>query len=540
MRFKSFDQFLNESVSTDAPVNEGLLSRLKDHAMKYLHKVGDFFTGIGSTFMNALLFQKNRQLPKGIEVYPSKFDINLAKEYGVTLSAPKFKDLAKGKTNESLDEDFEDENLDEAVISTKYPDVGKVVDVSVKELKSDIKDTVEGSIRQKPLLIWGAPGIGKTAIIDAIAELYFGPNAEENMRLIKFDLQLMQPEDFTLPTVSKKEGKAPRLAKVADRFLPVYSVDDPNGDNEANGPDGKGGILFLDELARCSSKIQGICLTLINERKLGEFKLGSKWRVIAAANRKSDLSDDEVQNFHWSSTLGNRFRQVNYAATLADWTPWASNAKDELGELLVKPEIVTFLKFNEKYFHYLDPEDFSNLAGGSEAWPSPRSWTDASEAIKTRERRYQANGWKDEDGKKISHSEWQEEQEDILAKSVGREAARAFAGYQKLMDKISPSDIEKVWTNGKDAPKWNSLSIDEKHAFISAVVFKKRDAKELTEAEMDSFADWIIANKDSAMAVKCLNLIQDMIPSLWKNDYWKDEVKGKFVDAFPNIFNKTK
>jgi hypothetical protein len=530
MRFKSYDDF----------VNEGFLDTVKS-AIK---KIGEFFSGIGSWFLNTLVFQKNKELPTGVKVYPTDGDIKLMADNGVSISRPSIPALKESfdslPTNNWL--------LYEDVISTKYPDLGKVPDVDSKELRNSLRDAIEGGINVKPLLVWGAPGIGKTAIINAIAQEYFGGSAKSQRRMIDFDLMTMSPEDFFMPTVTDKENpdKA-RKGSVPDAWLPVRPIDKPEMEKEINGPDGKGGILFFDEIARCNPKVQNVCLKLIDERKIGNYVLGDKWVILCAANRKSDLSDDEQQAFHWSSTLANRFQQVNYATTFDDWAPWATTAKNELGEMLVDPTIVAFLRFNQKYFHMLDPEQFSMSSGGSEAWPSPRTWTNAAAAIKQREKRYEKNGWKDMDDptKKISQAQWEKEQLGILERSVGADAASAFMGFKKLMEKFDPKDIEKVYTDGAKAPKWKELTLDETYALISAACFLKRDAKTLDKKEMENFTTWLVDSKDAPNSIKAIKLLTEVVPALEDPnsdayEFWQKECKNRFTDAFPTIFSKSK
>jgi DNA polymerase III delta prime subunit len=521
MRFKSYDQFLNEG--------------LFDKAKELLKKVGDWFRGIGSFFLNVLLLQKEKKLPKGVTIYPTRSDVKLLKDNGVDISIPKIPALKESWIPREFDQ-----LVYEKTIETRYPDLGKVRDVNFDELQEAIRDSVEGGVDVKPLLVWGAPGIGKTAIINAVAKEYFGANAKEEKRMIDFDLMTMSPEDFFLPSIQGKDTDDPKVVRAPDSVLPVRRIDDKKAEDVINGPDGKGGILFFDEVARCSPKMQQVCLKLIDERKIGNYVLGEKWVIICAANRKSDLSDDEQELFNWSSTLANRFRQINYAASVEDWAPWAMSAKDNLGDLIVKPEIVAFLKFNQKYFHMLDPEEFSSSSGGSEAWPSPRTWTNASQAIKVRHKRLERNKWKDDKGRPVSNEKWMQIQKDILSDNVGKDAAEAFTGFQKLMTKINPEDVKLVFTDAKKAPKWEKLSLDEKYALIASAVFQKRDAKGLTKDEMKNFGDWLILNKDAPNAVKALRLMVEVVPSVEEDDNWNDIVWTKMVDAYPGTFQKEK
>ena len=521
MRFQSFEQFLNE----------GILDKTKE----ILKKIGDYFKGVGSKFLNAIIFQKERKLPKGVTIYPTTGDLKLLRDNGITIAAPKLPVM-----KESLLSDLSFKSLNETQIQTKYPDMGKVVDVDSKEMESYIRDCVEGGPNVKPLLIWGAPGIGKTAIINAVAQEYFGSGAKEERRMIDFDLMTMSPEDFFMPSIVNKDTPEAKGVRLPDEWLPVRRIDDEATEDVINGPDGKGGILFFDEIARCNTKVQNVCLKLIDERKLGNYILGKKWVIIAAANRKSDLSDDEQEAFHWSSTLANRFQQINFASKFADWSPWASSATTDLGELIIRPEILAFLRFNEKYFHFLDPEEFSNSTGGSESWPSPRTWTNASHAILAREKRYERADWKDKDGKRISQDRWADEQEKILSANVGSEAAKAFIGFKRLMEKINPDDVKFVFTNAEKAPKWKGLPIDQINALISAASFQKRNAEKLTDAEVENFTKWLILSKDAPNSIKAINMMKDVVPHFKDNPYWQEDGMNAFTDAYPNIFDKEK
>jgi hypothetical protein len=202
MRFRNYEEFLNEGFM--------------DTARKLIKKVGDFFRGVGSRFLNALILQKEKSLPRGVTLYPTSEDIALLKDNGVTVMVP-----ALPSMKESL------EYVTEAVINTKYPDTGKVKDVNSQEMMEYIRDAVESGKDSKPLLIWGAPGIGKTAIINALGMEYFGPKAKEEKRVIDFDLMTMSPEDFFMPAVSDRDTPKARGTRLPDEWLPIRRIDRP-------------------------------------------------------------------------------------------------------------------------------------------------------------------------------------------------------------------------------------------------------------------------------------------------------------------------
>ena len=412
------------------------------------------------------------------------------------------------------------------VVKLEHPNPN-VENVNVREFKEFIRDTVDSGVKGTPLLIWGAPGIGKTAIIESIAEEYFGNNAKSTRHIIDYDLMTMAPEDFFLPTVQGKTangdvGPDTRAVRIPDAPLPLYKIDDPEGDSKANGPDGKGGIIFFDEIARCSSPVQNVCLKLINERRIGEWKLGSKWVMIAAANREGD---DETGTYKFSSTLGNRFKQVNYSPVFGDWNEWAGQAIDEEGEFLVSREILAFVRFNhDKYFYNLDPEIKASSGGSNTIFASPRSWTNAAASVQVRARRAT------KEGRRMNDTEI----EKIVSSLVGKDAGAAYIGFLRMMKKIDINEIRAVYTNPSKAPTFSGLQIDEKNALVASVVFFKAKEK-VDEKEQQHFINWLIGLKDAPFSIKAMSMFQEVHIYLKESDYWENDMKGKLFDAYPSL-----
>jgi len=338
----------------------------------------------------------------------------------------------------------------------------------------------------------------------------------------------MAPEDFFLPTVQGKTengdiGPNTRAVRVPDAPLPLYKVDDPDGDAKANGPDGKGGIIFFDEIARCSTAVQNVCLKLINERRIGDWILGSKWVMVAAANREGD---EESGSYRFTPVLGNRFRQINFAPKFEDWNNgWAAHAKDFEGEFIIQREILAFIRFNhDKYFYNLDPEVKSSVGGSNTIFASPRSWTNASRALKVREKRSLATRSRLLDN----------DIESIVASQVGKAAASGYMGFLKMMRKIDVNEIKAVYTDPKKAPTFNSLQLDEKNALVASVVFYK-SKETLEEKEQENFVNWLIILKDAPFAIKAMSMIQEVHPSLKQSDFWENDLKAKLFDSYPGL-----
>lgn len=136
----------------------------------------------------------------------------------------------------------------------------------------------------KPLaiMLWGAPGLGKTEIVGQTAK-------ELGWNLVDYRLSQKNPVDLIgVPYINKETGRT--------LFAP------PN-DFPYEDRDGKHGIFFLDELANANRENQNAVLSLVHERKAGEYRLPEHWRVVAAGNRMIDRAG----SFQMTSSLANRF-----------------------------------------------------------------------------------------------------------------------------------------------------------------------------------------------------------------------------------------
>jgi MoxR-like ATPase len=523
---KSFNEFRNE-LNEARQMNEGILDTIKGA----LKKIGQWFTGVGSKFLNAIVMQKDRKLKEGITVYPSKADMEALKAEGVAVSYPSEmnfvgQDPITGKHFKSvfdiyLEEDkfyesetpvdgeaVNEEDLNEAKVTMRSDTLQNIEDE--EELKWKIRTLIEAGAEGEPVVIWGPPGIAKTAIVNAVAKEY-------SVRCLDYDLMTKAPEDFFLPSVEEStEGWYKKAKLNPEEYLPIYREEDgEKGDAMANGVDGKGGVLFFDEMARCNPRVQNVCLKILNERRIGPWMIGSKWVVVAACNREND----DPGTFNWTATLSNRVQMYNYVSRYQDWEKWAKTAKLKNGDPAVMPEILSFLNFyHEEYYYSFDPDK------KEESWPSPRSWTKASKVLQ------QETATRERAGKKFSEAEM----ERTLAGIVGKDAASAYIGFVRLSQKMDPKTIALPYTDPAKAPKIKSLQVDERNALVAAILLHKKGAT-LSQKEMENFADWVIGLKDQVWAMKITTMFQDMHPYVKKDDFWIDTCIAKLLDSYPDL-----
>ncbi|WP_035844724.1 sigma 54-interacting transcriptional regulator [Kitasatospora azatica] len=209
-----------------------------------------------------------------------------------------------------------------------------------------------------PVLIWGEPGIGKTAALTQLA-------ASLDLPLTTVIASVHEPSDFSgLPIV----GDDPAVQGVP-MAPPQWAVELVRAGR---------GLLFLDELSTATPAVQAALLRVVLERRVGALQLPAGVRIVAAANPRASAAD----GWELSPPLANRFvhlywvhdREVVVRGLGGVW-PRAELPRLAPGRL---PEAVAFARLAVCGFLNVRPTLIHRLPttetrrGG--AWPSPRSW----------------------------------------------------------------------------------------------------------------------------------------------------------------------
>ncbi|WP_405138172.1 AAA family ATPase [Nocardia sp. NBC_01388] len=209
-----------------------------------------------------------------------------------------------------------------------------------------------------PVLLWGEPGIGKTAALTQLAESLELP-------LTTVIASVHEPSDFSgLPILG--DDPATQGVPMAPPEWAVRLVRAGRG------------LLFLDELSTAPPAVQAALLRLVLERRIGALQLPAGVRIVAAANPRSSAAD----GWELSPPLANRFVHLQWThdhdvvvrglggtwprATLPEFDP------ETLPEavLFARRAVCELLAACPKLVHQLPTSE--TRRGG--AWPSPRSW----------------------------------------------------------------------------------------------------------------------------------------------------------------------
>lgn len=218
-----------------------------------------------------------------------------------------------------------------------------------------------------PIMLMGAPGIGKSSIVKQICK-------ERGWNLIDLRLSLLNPIDLRgLPFLDKEKREAVWLKP---EFLP----------SETKEP----GILFLDEINIAPVATQQAAYELLLDRKIGNYQFPDNWRIVAAGNRE----EDGAQVNTMPTPLANRMIHLEVTANLDDWKDWAVGKIDE--------RVIAFLGFRPNLLATLPKKE-------EKAFPTPRSWEFVSRTLGI---------YPDID-----------EAEDIIRGTVGEGAAKEFLAY---------------------------------------------------------------------------------------------------------------
>lgn len=202
---------------------------------------------------------------------------------------------------------------------------------------SDVVATIETTHKNAiPLYLWGAPGIGKTAIVSAAARAL-------GVKLITLRVNLLEPVDFLGLPKPTDDG---RVTWIVPDFVPE---------------DGTTGILFLDEFAQAPLATQCAAMRLVDNLPAG-------WQVIAASNRATDRAGAGQVATHVLS----RFSHLDIDVSREDWQSWASANG-------IAPEIRAFIDFRPGLLFAFDAKQ----SQADRANCSPRAWERASKILKT-------------------------------------------------------------------------------------------------------------------------------------------------------------
>ncbi|MCI6926949.1 MAG: AAA family ATPase [Butyricicoccus porcorum] len=212
------------------------------------------------------------------------------------------------------------------------------------------------SVHQRPVLLMGPPGIGKTAIMEQVA-------AECGIALVSYTItHHTRQSAIGLPYLTKRNYSGKELTiteyTMSEIIASVY--------DKMEETDLREGILFIDEINCVSETLAPTMLQLLQRKSFGSHFVPEGWIIVAAGNppeyNKSVRDFDVV-------TL-DRLRRIDVQEDYAVWKKYAYRSR-------IHPAILSYLDIKKQNFYA-----FETTVDG-QAFVTARGWEDLSQFLLT-------------------------------------------------------------------------------------------------------------------------------------------------------------
>ena len=318
---------------------------------------------------------------------------------------------------------------------------------------------------QVPLLIWGPPGVGKSASVRHWA-------SRRRLECWTVIASLREPSDFSgLPVIAPQGG-----GKATVDFAP------PRFAQEAQQ---RGGVIFLDELTTAPPAVQAALLRAVLDKAFGDLELDpSKVTIVAAANPP----EQAAAGWDLSPPLANRFMHYDHSINATEWTGiagfpsyWVTPPSVRFGEAQLDEARWAQARNLVAEFVQRKPDTLLALPSAASAqgraWPSPRSWDHVSRLVAT----------------------WGNPKADVptniraIEGCVGKAAATEFAAFVRERDLQDPEEILARPASYRHPPRG-----DQRWAVMNSVTLAAANA--LTPARWAAAWDFLAALRDQHSA----------------------------------------
>lgn len=373
--------------------------------------------------------------------------------------------------------------------------------MNIKQAKQEVVDTVEAylmkdeygeyvipSVHQRPVLLLGAPGIGKTQIMEQAAR-------ECGVALVAYTItHHTRQSAIGLPFISKKEygGREYSATEytMSEIVASIYNRMSETGLSE--------GILFIDEINCVSETLAPAMLQFLQCKSFGNHEIPKGWVIVAAGNppeyNKSVREFDVV-------TLD----RVKKILVEPDYQTWREYAYKEN----MHPVILSYLELRNNCFYQME----TTIDG--KQFATPRGWEDLSRMMEVYERLGKSIT-ADLVGQYIQHER------------ISREFAEYYELYQKYQQDYQITEILQGKNSEAMVKKVSHASFDERVSVVNLLFSGTRQAVRkvmLQEEVLEKVFEVLKALKENLSSGNLAQRLEDYIFDL-KNTREKKQKEG--------------
>lgn len=244
--------------------------------------------------------------------------------------------------------------------------------MDIKRAKQEIKDAAEAyflknefgeyvipSVRQRPIFLIGAPGIGKTQIMEQVAK-------ECGLGLVSYTItHHTRQSAIGLPYIAKNEydGTEYEVTEytMSEIVASVYEKMKKTGLRE--------GILFIDEINCVSETLAPAMLQFLQCKSFGNHQIPEGWMIVAAGNPPE--YNKSVREF--DVVTMDRVKKIEVEPEFTVWKEYAYKES-------VHGAVISYLSTKPAYFYQME------MTVDGMHFATPRGWEDLSKMIQVYEK----------------------------------------------------------------------------------------------------------------------------------------------------------
>ncbi len=239
--------------------------------------------------------------------------------------------------------------------------------MNIKQAKDDIENTVRlylkkdefgeyriPVVRQRPIFLLGAPGIGKTAVMEQIAQ-------ELQIALVSYSMtHHTRQSALGLPFIAHKTygGREYDISEytMSEIISAIYETMEESGIRE--------GILFLDEINCVSETLAPAMLQFLQYKIFGRHRVPEGWVIVTAGNPPE--YNKSVREF--DVVTMDRLKVMEVEADFRTWKEYAL-------ERHLHSAVLNFLDLKKEYFYHME------ITAKGRSYVTARGWEDLSEIL---------------------------------------------------------------------------------------------------------------------------------------------------------------